>query len=113
MFFSRSNRLGLGNGVPAKGLANGVPAEGLAGVLAGSCTAGLGADSAAGGEIFGLAFVSTGIGEFTAPGNGVVPSTTLAAERVGTGSLSFFTRMETLRLEGSVGLLFTRNIWSA
>jgi hypothetical protein len=48
-----------------------------------------------------------------APGSGVVPFTTLAAESVGTDSLSFFTRIEMRRFHGSKGLALTRNIWSA
>ena len=61
----------------------------------------------------GLASLPVGAVFFAPTGNGVVPFTTLAAESVGTDSLSFLTRIEMRRFDGSVGLFFTRSIWSA
>ena len=109
MFLSLSMRLDLAAGVPAGGLDVGALAAD-AGAVAGA--AGLVA-WVAGCAACGLAPLAAGTSGCAAPGNGVDPSTTLAAESVGTDSLSFFTRIEILRLEGSVGLFFMRNIWSA
>jgi hypothetical protein len=50
---------------------------------------------------------------FPIAGKGVEPSNTFAAEKSGAVSVSFFTRIEILRFDGSVGLFFTRSIWSA
>jgi len=103
MLLSLSMRLGLAIGVAGDG-------------LAGPCTRfGVGANDGAiaGTAACGLALFSLAEDGLAAPGNGVLPSTTLAAENVGTVSLSFLTRMEILRFEGSVGLLLTRSIWSA
>src|SRR5580658_3309546 len=61
----------------------------------------------------GFASGSFDFGSCAEPGSGVAPLTIFSAEKRGTVSVSFFTRIETLRLEGSVGLLFTRSIWSA
>ena len=61
----------------------------------------------------GFAFGTFDCGSFAEPGSGVVPFTIFCAENSGATSVSFFTRMEILRLEGSVGLFFTRSIWSA
>jgi hypothetical protein len=45
--------------------------------------------------------------------NRVLPSMILSAETVGIDSASFFTRIETRLLDGSVRLLLMRSIWSA
>ena len=115
MALSRSIRPGLAAGVPAGGLEAGAPAAvaGLAGGSAAGSTDGFAAGPAICFPASGLIPLAAAAGGFSTPGNGVDPLTTLAAESVGTDSLSFLTRIETLRLEGSVGLFFTRNIWSA
>jgi hypothetical protein len=41
------------------------------------------------------------------------PSTTAAPFKLGRGPSWFFTRIEMRRFDGSSGLLFTRNSWSA
>ena len=108
MALSLSIRLGLAVGLLDAGLAGRAAMDGeVAGDVAGE--AGLTAGCVFG----GLEPFSAGVGVFASPGNGVDPFTTPAAENSGTFSSSFLTRIEMRRLEGSVGLLFTRSIWSA
>src|ERR1700722_20657233 len=98
MLFNLSSMPGLAAGVAAAGFAarGCVLAPAGAGVLAG-----------------GFALALPAAAGLPNPGNGVVPFTILSASKSGTASLSFFTRIETLRFDGSVGLFFTRSIWSA
>src|SRR5271157_568315 len=127
MALSLSIRLGLAAGIDAGGLDGGAAGGldgGAAGGLAGAEVAGEAAGDAAGAAGLasgcaagcapcGLAPFAAGAGVFADADNGVVPFTTPAAESVGTFSLSFLTRIEMRRLEGSVGLFFMRSIWSA
>jgi len=98
----------------AAGVAVGVAAEGLG--WGAACAADDEPDGCVAGGA--LAFWSFGLSccrasAFGVPGSGVEPFTTLSAKMMGTFSVSFLTRMEMRRLEGSVGLSLMRSIWSA
>ena len=85
------------------GLAVGIPAAGFDGDM----------DLGDSGGAVEIALVEAALEDSGFPGKGVDPLTILSANRIGTGSLSFFTRIETRRFEGSVGLFLTRSSWSA
>ena len=119
---SLSTKLGLaagaaglaGGGALAAGLAAGVTAGAGAGaglpVCAGwGLASGLVLDFAPG-LVSALPLLAAGAPGAPSIGIGVVPLTTLCADSVGTCSLSFFTRIEMRRFDGSVGLFLTRSI---
>ena len=106
MLLSLSIRPGFAVGIPVSGLGVVVAVAGRV------CDATVGAvavlsccSAAAAGAIGAVCFPIAG--------NGVVPFTTLAAEKSGTDSVSFFTRIDIRRLDWSAGSFLSRSIMSA
>jgi hypothetical protein len=94
MLLSLSIKLDRAEGVSAEGLAwAGIEAAVVAGLAW--------AEAGTGGGAGGIAVFPTGADFLAEFDSGEVPLTTLAAENVGTGWLSFLIRIEILRLEGS------------